>query len=203
DTFSIILDNYPEGVTAIYPATPIPDSLRIDGLRVAVSGTIFDTKSVNRCETATDDKSVANKFEITDLIRVTPSVEEKEVRFVLVTYGGCNGQSEFSPAQRSSSMDVKNDTVFFDFQNDTLKVSVGINYICCSSFEATQNVEGEKISLLITETTPSPEEYCRCDCYYTFDYYFTDLSKQTYEINVAFDAKDDNKDKNFSKHFNF
>ncbi|MDR0505717.1 MAG: hypothetical protein LBH32_02710, partial [Dysgonamonadaceae bacterium] len=46
----------------------IPDSLRIGGLRVAVSGNIFDSKAVNRCETANDDKSLsANRIEIKEI----------------------------------------------------------------------------------------------------------------------------------------
>jgi hypothetical protein len=123
-------------------------------------------------------------------------------KFVSITYGGCNSQSEVRESQRSVT-DAENDTVIFDYQNGTLKVNVGINYICCSSFEATQGIDGNNISLLITETTPSPEQYCRCECYYTFNYCFTDLSQKSYIINVVFDAKDDDKDKNFSKFFNF
>jgi hypothetical protein len=75
DTFSIILDKYPEGVTAIYTATPIPDTLRIDGLRIVISGTVFDTTTINRCETATDVNLAANKFEITEIKKLENTVK--------------------------------------------------------------------------------------------------------------------------------
>ena len=66
DTFSIQLDAYPQEVIDVYPATPIPDSLRIDGLRVEVSGTILESKLGNQCYAAPNVKLVpANKFEIT------------------------------------------------------------------------------------------------------------------------------------------
>ncbi|MDR0559847.1 MAG: hypothetical protein LBG92_06725 [Prevotellaceae bacterium] len=126
--------------------------------------------------------------------------DEKTARFISIKYGGCNNQSESYMGQRSA-IDVKKDTVIFECQNDTLKVTVGINYICCSTFNTTQTVDENKISLLITETT-SPEQYCRCECYYTFDYFFTDISRKSYVINVTFDAQDNNRDKNFSKFFN-
>jgi hypothetical protein len=75
DTFSIILDKYPEGVTAIYTATPIPDTLRINGLRIAVSGTVFDTKAVNRCD---NNSATANKFQMTGLKKVDLSDEDED-----------------------------------------------------------------------------------------------------------------------------
>jgi len=119
-------------------------------------------------------------------------------KFVSIEYGGCYGQKDFSKNERS----VENDTIIFDFQNDTLKVSVGINYICCSVLDAIQVINNNNILLQITDNTPSIEDYCRCECYYTFDYYFTDLSEKSYVINVILDAQDDSLDKSFSKTFN-
>jgi hypothetical protein len=122
-------------------------------------------------------------------------------KFVSLTYGGCNNESELSGTQKHSE-DAEKDTIIWDYQNDTLKMSVGINYICCSDFNAIQTIDNNNISLQITETTLSPDQYCRCECYYTFDYYFTDLSQTSYLINVIFDAQDNSKDKNFTKNFN-
>jgi hypothetical protein len=72
DTFSILLDEYPDGVTAVYPSTSIPDTLRIDGQRVAVSGTVFDTKAVNQCD---GNSETANKFQITEINKPENTVE--------------------------------------------------------------------------------------------------------------------------------
>ena len=119
-------------------------------------------------------------------------------KFVSIEYGGCYGQTDFSEQERS----VENDTIIFNFQNDTLKVSVGINYICCSVLDAIQIIDNNNILLQITDNTPSEDIYCRCECYYTFDYYFTDLSEKSYVVNVILDAQDDSKDKSFSKIFN-
>jgi len=119
-------------------------------------------------------------------------------KFVSIEYGGCYGQTDFSDLQR----DNENDTIIFNFQNDTLKVRVGINYICCSVLDATQIVDNNNILLTITDNTPSPEDYCKCECYYTFDYYFTDLSEKSYVINVILDAQDGSQDKSFSETFN-
>lgn len=71
DTFSIELDTYPKGVIHVYPATPIPDSLRIDGLRVEVSGTILENKTGNQCYADPTVKlAAANKFQIITLKKI-------------------------------------------------------------------------------------------------------------------------------------
>ena len=76
-----------------------------------------------------------------------------------------------------------------------LKLTVGVNYICCSTFKATQTIDGNNITLSITETTASPDLYCRCTSYYTFDFYYTDIVYDSYVVKVIFDSLDDTKDK--------
>jgi len=147
-----------------------------------------------------------NKITITILLFILiiagcENEKAQTLKFVSIAYGGCNDKSDLSEKKRAI-LNAESDTIIFEYKNDTLKVSVGINYICCSSFDATQTINNNEISLLITETTPSPDQYCKCECYYIFDYYFTNLNQKSYNIKVMFDSKDDGKDKSFSKTFN-
>jgi hypothetical protein len=50
DTFSIVLDNYPQEIFLVYPAEPIPDEFRTDSMRVLISGEIMSNDlDVNQC----------------------------------------------------------------------------------------------------------------------------------------------------------
>ncbi|MDR0830374.1 MAG: hypothetical protein LBN95_09755 [Prevotellaceae bacterium] len=122
------------------------------------------------------------------------------VKFVKMELGGCNNQYDLGETRGDET--EQQDTIIFDFQNGTLKVTVGINYICCASMEANYDVTSNKIILQISDTTINQEQYCRCECYYTFDYYFTDLADVQYLFEVNFDSPNNDMDKFFSKYFN-
>jgi predicted nucleic-acid-binding Zn-ribbon protein len=66
DTFSIKLENYPEGIFDIYPIEKIPDEFRIDSLKVFVSGEITNEKKTNQCIASPNVKLTG-----TNLIRIT------------------------------------------------------------------------------------------------------------------------------------
>ena len=66
DTFSIELENYPEGIFDVYPIEKIPDEFRIDGLKVFVSGEIGSKKETNQCIAAPNVKLTG-----TNLIKIT------------------------------------------------------------------------------------------------------------------------------------
>lgn len=121
--------------------------------------------------------------------------------FLKVEYGGCNNLTMEENSQRTRK-ENQNDTIIFDFQNDTLIITVGVNYTCCAKFNADQNVKGSVISLIINDTTASPDEYCRCQCDYIFEYYFTNLSQMSYEVNAIIQSPDSSVYKLISQTFN-
>ena len=49
DTFSIVLDKYPEGILSVYPSEPIKSDFRQSGLKVVVSGRIYKELEYNGC----------------------------------------------------------------------------------------------------------------------------------------------------------
>lgn len=71
DTISIELENYPEGIFAVYPAERIPDEFRVDGLNVLISGEISNTKETNQCFINSEIKLTG-----TNLIKIT-SIQKK------------------------------------------------------------------------------------------------------------------------------
>lgn len=66
DTFSIVLDKYPEGILSVYPSEPIKSDFRQSGLKVVVSGRIYKESEANRCPIPPNAKyaapKVGNKF---------------------------------------------------------------------------------------------------------------------------------------------
>ena len=71
DTFSIVLDKYPEGILSVYPSEPIKSDFRQSGLKVVVSGRIYKESEANRCPIPPNAKYAApkagNKFIITKI----------------------------------------------------------------------------------------------------------------------------------------
>ena len=71
DTFSIVLDKYPEGILSVYPSEPIKSDFRQSGLKVVVSGSIYKESEANRCPIPPNAKYAApkagNKFIITKI----------------------------------------------------------------------------------------------------------------------------------------
>ncbi len=105
------------------------------------------------------------------------SGEDTQVNHVQTLLGGCNGQlSGEIKLQRYE----QNDTLQFYIRNDTLNVFVGINYICCAPFETGFQQSADTLLFTITDTCPAPYEtcYCRCMCYYTFDFLFDRFVKK-------------------------
>lgn len=116
--------------------------------------------------------------------------------FVEIKYTGCNGQKDVAESHMTD--EEQPDGMTYSFIGDSLMLEANINYICCAEFEATQKVEGDKITLMITETTESPDQYCRCMCLYTFEFYYNNLEHDSYAVEVVFDSLDDSKDKTFT-----
>ena len=107
----------------------------------------------------------------------TPSSDPQPIQFQNVTYGGCAGLFDMSEAalNRWDSGDPygEPDTLIVVW-DDSLKIFLGLNYICCAPFTADHAVQGDTLVLAARDTCPDPytDCYCRCICYYTFNWTF-------------------------------
>lgn len=139
-------------------------------------------------------------------IMVSCQSEPPKANFIDIKYTGCNipGNhiSERDMSGRYMPEKEQPDGLTYTISGDSLNMTVGINYICCAKFKATQKVEGNEITLMIKETTKSPSEYCKCMCYYTFDFYYNNLSEDNYTVNVVFKALDSSDNKTFTEEIN-
>jgi hypothetical protein len=114
------------------------------------------------------------------------SVDNIQVNHIKTVLGGCNGQSS---DEISLSRYEQKDTLQFYIRNDTLHVFTGINYICCAPFETGFLQTTDSLFFTITDTCSFPYEscYCRCMCYYTFDFLFDSFAKKKYYFRITID----------------
>jgi len=114
-----------------------------------------------------------------------PDLSESQFEHHATIPGGCNGQ-DFN--EKSASLEYS-DTIILSRTEDTLNVFVGINYICCAPLTTSVEVENDSLLLEITDTCTNPYEscYCRCTCYYTFDFQFVNYQNREYSFQVVLD----------------
>ena len=111
--------------------------------------------------------------------------EGGDLVFIETLPGGCNGV-EFGGMK---TMVEEPDTVYFKVNNDTLDAFVGINYLCCAPFDTETRVSGDSIFMLIKDTCPEPMScYCKCMCYYTWDFLFNGIEDREYYYRVTLDS---------------
>jgi hypothetical protein len=99
------------------------------------------------------------------------SDEKQQITFIKTNPGGCNNQGE-DAAKRFLD---ENDTLIFNEEKDTLNVFVGLNYICCAPFTTETRVSNDSIFISIIDTCAIDIQscYCKCMCYYTWDFLFS------------------------------
>ncbi len=102
----------------------------------------------------------------------TSSTDQNAVNkliYFTTIYGGCNGQTSFEKTFRKSNSE--NDTVFYTISDDTIRISIGHNYICCAPFEVLLNQENNNLNITLNDTCRDPYNscYCRCNCFYEFE----------------------------------
>jgi hypothetical protein len=105
---------------------------------------------------------------------------EKKIAFVNTKLGGCHNE-DYSELKSTSVSSL--DTVVFTLLNeDTLNVFVGMNYICCAPFISETEIVNDTLIIEISDTCSSIDEecYCRCNCYYTWDFQFVNFEKKKY-----------------------
>ncbi|MBN1767402.1 MAG: hypothetical protein JXR50_10525 [Prolixibacteraceae bacterium] len=121
----------------------------------------------------------------------TPIEKDKNISYLKSSLGGCNNKTEENIEQGEE----KNDTTIIQIKQDTLSIYAGLNYICCAPFITDCNITNDSIFVSITDTCSNPYQdcYCRCYCYYTFEYYFNNLSdKQYYWRITLIDPREEN-----------
>jgi hypothetical protein len=108
----------------------------------------------------------------------SPVKEETPISYLKSILGGCNNKTE----ENIELGNEKRDTVIIALTNDTLNIFAGLNYICCAPFVTDCNIKNDSIFITITDTCSNPYQdcYCRCNCYYTFNYYFNSISAKKY-----------------------
>lgn len=107
---------------------------------------------------------------------------EKKITYVKTNLGGCNNQD--LDILKSAAGDYA-DTVGIEIiDKDTLKVSVGMNYICCAPFDSEIEIVNDTVVMTISDTC-STSCYCRCYCYYTWDFLFTDFEEKVYSYKIV------------------
>ncbi|NJK85537.1 MAG: hypothetical protein HC906_05805 [Bacteroidales bacterium] len=100
---------------------------------------------------------------------------------VKTNYTGCNGSFDLTKTTRSTG-----DSVSFSFEMDTLNIYVNLRYICCTPFTSNVAIQGDSIIMTIKDICPGNEMcYCRCFCFYGFNFIFTGLENKIYSYKVA------------------
>jgi hypothetical protein len=78
-----------------------------------------------------------------------------------------------------------NDTVTFSIENDTLILHYGLHYNCCARLSNTVLTNENRI---IIEVTNKSADVCKCYCYYSSDFKFTNFQTGTYTYKILFKA---------------
>ena len=122
---------------------------------------------------------------------VEPEINS-QIHSVNTILGGCN-TPHADPLK--SAAEYTPDTVYFTIINeDTLNIFAGINYICCTPFEFETDIVNDTLIMTITDTCSAYLScYCKCDCYYTWEFQYTDFEEKEYNFIVKLYNKSEEK----------
>ena len=70
-----------------------------------------------------------------------------------------------------------------------------MNYICCAPFDSETNIVGDTLIMTISNTCSNSYDscYCRCDCYYTWDFQYINFKEKEYNFVVKLnDPREEN-----------
>lgn len=110
--------------------------------------------------------------------------QKLEIRFENAIQGGCNNLK--SDYLKNAEND--RDTVIVNLGKDTLKIFAGLNYICCAPFATETDITGDSLIMKIIDTCPDVQcSYCKCMCYYTFEFLYTEFEKKDYPYKIILD----------------
>lgn len=113
-------------------------------------------------------------------------INSGQLTFLKSLPGGCNNQT-FDQLKNAAT--EEKDTVVFKFENDSLTMFVGINYVCCAPFSSTASLRNDSLIIRLTDTCNYPGEvcYCKCMCYYTWKFLFAGSEMQNLSYRVSLD----------------
>lgn len=109
--------------------------------------------------------------------------EPEDLFFIKTELGGCH-ETDFSDL-KSTDYD-QSDTVMFAVKNDTLDIFIGVNYICCAPFTSQATISDNIITITINDICQINEGlcYCRCMCYYTWNFVFSNFQDKDYHYKI-------------------
>ena len=115
-----------------------------------------------------------------------------ELQYVKTEFGGCIRESSLKSDESES--EPKEHEVVVTATKESVRVFVGLNYICCAPFETNCETIGDVVVMYIIDACLNPyaDCYCRCMCFYTFDFVFEHQGtfKQKYKI-VLIDPREE------------
>ena len=108
--------------------------------------------------------------------------KNENLQYVTTELGGCNLKSALKSDGLETEED-KEDKIVISVLEESVHVFVGINYICCAPFETKSETIDDVLHIYIIDVCDTGC-YCRCMCYYTFDFVFTHQGKfnQKYKV---------------------
>lgn len=118
---------------------------------------------------------------------------DKKITLLKTNLGGCHGE-DFDNL-KNATVDYADTIKFSIINEDILNVFVGINYICCAPFDSETDIVNDTLIMVISDTCSDPYSscYCRCKCYYTWDFQYIDYEKKEYNFLVKLnDPREDN-----------
>ncbi len=104
------------------------------------------------------------------------SADKTVITYLKSELGGCYKKTVANIEQDGS----KNDTIIISLSNDTLSIFAGFNYICCAPFITNCEIHNDSILINIIDTCSNPYTscYCRCNCFYTFNFMYNVISNK-------------------------
>lgn len=97
--------------------------------------------------------------------------------------GGCNLQ------EKKFMTGEQTDTAIFTISDDTINVFVGINYACCTPFVSDAVFRNDSLIIEVNDICSALDEcYCKCLCYYTWDFKLTGFETTEYPYKITLDG---------------
>jgi hypothetical protein len=117
--------------------------------------------------------------------------ENNSLVYISTELGDCDNKIVFLHIQDNKDTIIDNqdkDTIITFIEADFLNIFIGYNYTCCTDFDTQCEVKNDSVLITIKDTCPSALDcYCRCTCYYTFDFKFSGIKKnKKYVYKVLF-----------------
>jgi hypothetical protein len=107
----------------------------------------------------------------------------EDLLFIDTELGGCH-ETDFSNLKNTEYGQA--DTVVFTVTNDTLDIFIGLNYICCAPFSYQTTISNDLITISINDICQANDGtcYCKCTCYYTWNFMFTGSLEKEYQYKI-------------------